>query len=124
MTGVVGCLQGETGLKGRPGPVGPVGFGEPGLPVRIRNGLTVTPSTVSQESLSVLMLKVLRVSKVIFWKILLPKAFRNLPFAVVTGCVLLQGPPGVAGVQGNPGPPGEGLPGQKVIIMMIFVIIV
>lgn len=73
---------------------------------------------------SVLMLKFLRVSKVIFWKILFLKAFRNLPFAVVKGCVLLQGPPGIAGVQGNPGPPGEGLPGQKVIIMMIFVIIV
>lgn len=73
---------------------------------------------------SVLMLKFLRVSKVIFWKILFPKTFRNLPFAVVKGCVLLQGQPGIAGVQGNPGPPGEGLSGQKVIMMMIFVIIV
>lgn len=33
LNGAVWCLQGEKGLQGRPGPTGPVGIGEPGLPV-------------------------------------------------------------------------------------------
>lgn len=58
------------------------------------------------------------VSELAFWKMLFTKASsspQKLPFAVVKVCALLQGPPGIAGVQGNPGPPGEGLTGQKVI---------
>lgn len=47
------------------------------------------------------------VSKLTLWK--------KSPFAIVIVCALLQGPPGIAGAQGNPGPPGEGLPGSKVI---------
>lgn len=37
--GAVWRLQGEIGIPGRSGPTGPVGIGEPGLPVSILNNV-------------------------------------------------------------------------------------
>lgn len=42
LAGAVWRLQGEKGIQGRPGPTGPVGIGEPGLPVSMKMVLYCT----------------------------------------------------------------------------------